>query len=179
MRRLTWKEGAVLSVEVRPDLFTLAQMRPDPLMQFFDIRSKDGVWDGIDLNTVPPLFCIKVAEGRLKPLFVALVPVDNVKPNGRPVPVRMIDYRFGRDGDHEADLVELTDRYSGIGARVIKAGLTIEKDLELIYGHEYLGMFGDPEKLRGRLAKYFDAGVNWDESKAFIFKGIQPPPPRQ
>ena len=178
MKRLTWKDDTVLSVQLRPDLFTLAQMRVASLMQFFDIRSDDGAWADVDLSTVTPLFCIKVAENRLKPLFVDVVPVDAVEPNRRSVPTRMIDYRFGGGGDHEADLVELTDSYSNIGADVIKEGLTIDDDLDVIYAHEYVGMFGDPEKLRTRLVRWFDAGVNWDDSKAFVFKGIEPPPPR-
>jgi hypothetical protein len=62
-------------------------------------------------------------------------------------------------------------------AATFKDGLTIEDDLDVIYTHEYVGMVGDPEKLRTRLVRWFDAGVNWDDSKAFIFKGIQPPPP--
>jgi hypothetical protein len=179
LKKLTWKEDTVLSVGLRPDLFTLAQMRAGSLMQFFDIKSQDGAWEDIDLSVVRPLFCIKVAENRLKPLFVEIVPAGRVNPNRRPIPTKMIDYRFGNDGNHEADLIELTDDYSNIGAKVIKAGLKIEKDLDVIYGHEYVGMVGDPEKLRKRLVRYFDTGVNWDDSKAFIFKGIQPPPPKQ
>jgi hypothetical protein len=176
LKKIVWKEDTVLNVKLRSDLFTLAQMRPNSLMQFFDIRSKDGIWDGIDLTNVPTLFCIYVAENRLKSLFVELVPVEKVMPNHRPVPTKMIAYRFGANENHEADLVELTEDYSNIGARVIKTALTIEKDLDVIYTHEYVGMFGDPEKLRKRLVRFFDTGVNWDASKAFIFKGIQPPP---
>lgn len=179
LKNLTWKEDTVLSVELRPDLFTLAQMRPNMLMQFFDIRSDNGVWQGIDLTMVRPLFCIFVSTKRLKSLLVGLISVDKVKPNRRPVPTKMIDYRFGNNGNHEADLIELTDRYSNIGAKVIRAGLKTTKDLDIIYLHEYVGMFGDPDKLRARLVRYFDTGVNWDDSKGFIFKGIQPPPSRK
>lgn len=175
LKKIVWKEDTVLSLILRPDLYTLAQMRSDSLMQFFDIRNDNGVWKEIDLNAIPQLFCIKVAENRLKSLFVELVGVDNAKPNHKSIPNKMIDYRFVKDGNYEADLVELTDRYSNIGAKVIKAGLTIDKDLDTIYSHEYVGMFGDPEKLRKRLIRYFDTGVNWDESKSFIFKGIHPP----
>ena len=145
-------------------------------MQFFDVKSECGTWSGIDLSNVTPLFCIKVAENRLKPLFVEKVTPDRVKPNRRPMPMQMIDYRFGAEGNHKADLIELSDRYSNIGGRVIKSDLTVNKDLNVIYSHEYVGMVGDPEKLRKRLLMFFDTGVNWDDSKSFIFKGINPPP---
>ena len=62
-------------------------------------------------------------------------------------------------------------------ARIIKAGVTIDDDLDLIYAFELAGMLGDPEKLRRRLVRFFDSGVNWDEAKPFLFKDIAPPPP--
>jgi hypothetical protein len=177
VKRLTWHEDAVLSVRLRPDLYTLAQMRQNSLMQFFDLRSEDGSWADVDLTTVEPLFCVYVAERRLKPLLVAVVPPEDVQPNRRPTPTLMITYRFSGDGDHQADLIELTDGYTSIGAEVVQEGLSIEDDLDVVYGHEYVGMFGDPEKLRTRLVRWFDTGVNWDDSKVHVFKGIQPPPP--
>ena len=176
MKKLTWKDGTVINVKLREDLFTLAQMRLNHCMQFFDIRNSDGIWQGIDLNSIKPLFCAFVAENRLKPLFVETLPGDKVIPNHRPMPNRMIKYRFGGEGNNKADLVELDEGSSGINARVIRANLTTENDLDTIYKYEYVGMIGDPEKLRKRLVRYFDTGVNWDDSKAFIFAGIQPPP---
>jgi hypothetical protein len=58
VKRIPSKEGAVLSVRLRPDLHTLAQMRQNHLVQFFDIRSEDGRWVenvnryGDDIQTV-------------------------------------------------------------------------------------------------------------------------------
>lgn len=177
VKRFTWQEDAVLSIRLRPDLYTLAQMRQNSLMQFFDVRSEDGRWADVDLTTVEPLFCIYVAERRFKALLVAVVSPEEAQPNHRPTPTLMITYRFSGDGDHQADLVELTDSYTSVGAEVVQEGLSIEDDLDVIYGHEYVGMFGDPEKLRTRLVRWFDTGVNWDDSKVHVFKGIQPPPP--
>jgi hypothetical protein len=177
VKSIKWTEDGVLSMRLRPDLYTLAQMRQNNLVQFFDISSEDGDWADVDLSTVAPLFCIYVATRPLKALSVAVVAEDDVRPNRRPTPTAMIKYRFGGDGDHDADLIELTETYTSIGATVLQEGLTIEDDLDAIYGHELAGMFGDPEKLRTRLVRWFDTGVNWDESKVFVFKGIQPPPP--
>ncbi|CAN7709485.1 hypothetical protein LJR290_005916 [Variovorax sp. LjRoot290] len=179
LKRLSWQEDLVLSVKLADDLFTLAQMRVGSCMQFYDIRSADGQWLGVDLSRVPSLFCAKVAENRLKPLFVEKVDASRVQPDRRPMPTQMIDYQLSGDGDPRADLIELDakHRYSSVGARIIKSGLTIEQDLNVIRTHELVGMLGDPEKLRKRLLRYFETGVNWDDAKAFIFKGISPPPP--
>jgi hypothetical protein len=179
LKKIVWKADRVLSVKLRDQLFTLAQMRAGSCMEFFDIASEDGKWKGVDLTDVPLLFCIKVAENRLKKLFVDEVDEKLAKPNRRPMPAKMIDFQLSGDGNHGGDLIELSaeNRYSNIGARVVKAGLTVKNDLQIIYTHELVGMVGDPEKLRKRLTRYFDTGVNWDEAKSFIFKGIQPPPP--
>ena len=107
-----------------------------------------------------------------------MLSLDKATPNRRPMPRKLIDYRYGMQGNHKADLVEMNDRHSTVELRTIKADLSIEGDLDIIYKHEYAGTVGDCEKLRKRLLRYFDTGVNWDESKAVIFKGIHPPPPK-
>jgi len=179
LRKLTWTTDAVLSVQLRPDLFTLCQMRLGWCMQFFNVRSDNGEWIDVDLNEVRPLFCIIVAENRLKALLVEFIPPERVKPNRREMPMRMLGYRMGGHGEYVVDLIELTERFSNVGARVIKRALTIERDLDTIYSHELVGMVGDPEKLRKRLIRFFDTGVNWDDAKSFLFKGVQPPQPLQ
>jgi hypothetical protein len=184
VKRVIWKPDSVLSVRVKPSLFTVAQMRSGSYLQFFDMRNDNGVWDGVDLNQVAPLFCIGVAMTRLRKLFVDVLSANQVKPNRRAMPLQVINFGYGCGGENKADLVELThdlplerDNFSTIGAKIIKAGLTIEQDLQIIYSHELAGMVGDPEKLCNRLATYFETGVNWDPAKGFVFKGITPPPP--
>lgn len=182
MKRIPWKVDTVINVEVRPDLFTIAQIRPGSWLQFFRIRSNDGAWEGVDLDGVEPLFCLSVADRPLRPLFAGTLSASQARASRRPMPRRVINYGSGCQGKNLADLVELTcdasdprRSFSTIGARVIKAGLTIEADLDDIHAHELVGMYGDPRKLRARLSNYFDTGVNWDPSKAFLCKGIEPP----
>ena len=174
--KIAWKENTVLNVQLTSSLYTLAQMRIAGLLQFFKVKSIDGKWRDIDLNNVSPLFCIKVAEKRLKPLLSETLPVNVVTPNRRPPPCRMLRYRFGNEGKHSADLVELSGDFDSLSAKVIKSNLTMRDDLREIYEHEYVGIEGNPEKLRKRLIAYFETGINWDESKSLIFPGISPPP---
>jgi len=175
IKRVVWKEDAVLNVQLSPQLFTLAQMRKNHLMQFFDVFNENGLWINTDLNRIDPLFCIFVAEQKLRPLLVEKLEENDVKPNQRPVPTKMISYRFSGDGHSQADLINLDDSYSSVEGVVLQKGLHIINDLETIYNHEYVGMVGDPEKLRKRLIRCFETGVNWDDSKEFIFKGIKLP----
>ena len=179
LKRIVSPENSVFSLQLRQDLFTLAQMRRDHIMQFFDLRREKNEWDGIDLNNEKPLFFIVVAAKRFKGLLLEKIGVDRVIPSHAPVPMIMLNAVVGNTGIHSANLIELNPDFSDIDAKVIKANLTIDRDVDLIYKHEFTGMLGDPEKLRRRLLRYFDTGVNWDESKEFLFKGIEPPNARQ
>ena len=82
-------------------------------------------------------------------------------------------------GSYGADLVEITEDYCSVDARLLKADLSIEEDLADIHGNELTGMVGDAEKLKARLIRYFDTGVNWDDSKSFLFPGIKLPTPNE
>lgn len=176
MKRVSWINDSVISVQLREDLHTLAQMRSNHLMEFFDIRG-NGEWKEVDLTSVPVLFCIFVAEHRLRPLFARRVPPKEVIPNRRPIKRQMLSFTVMPGGSYGADLVEITEDYCSVDARLLKADLSIEEDLADIHGNELTGMVGDAEKLKARLIRYFDTGVNWDDSKSFLFPGIKLPTP--
>lgn len=178
LKRVTWAEDAVFSLRLREDLYTLVQMRQNHIMQFFDLwSSTDGRWSGTDLNGKRSLFFAFVAEQKMKPLMIERLASDTVQPSTEPTPRVMLAAVIGA-GTYGANLVELTPDFSSYGARVLKESLSPEGDLELIHKHELVGMLGDPEKLRQRLIRYFETGVNWDDSKSFIFKGIKLPEPK-
>lgn len=165
----------MFSLQLREDLFTLAQMRRNHIMEFFYISSKNNSWGKINLNNTAPLLSLFVAENRLKPLFIEKMHIKNITPNEAPIQKLILSAVFRNDGNHGADLVELTPCFSSDGAKIIKPSLTIKDDLELIYKYELTGMVGGPEKLNHRLLRYFDTGVNWDDAKSFLFKDIQLP----
>ena len=73
LKRLSWKEGGVISLQLREGLYTLAQMRVSPCMQFYAVSTSDGFWAGVDLGAVPSLFCVAVSGKRLMPLMVEMV----------------------------------------------------------------------------------------------------------
>jgi hypothetical protein len=156
----------------------LAASRRGPLdAHFFDIRGA-GEWSNINLNTVPVLFCNFVAVQRLKGLFVARMSASSATPNGRPPRKTMLSSTLG-PGNYGADLIELTNSYSSYPLTILKQALNPVDDVTLIHENELCGMFGDPEKLRARLIRYFETGVNWDDSKRFLFPNITLPEPVQ
>ncbi|MBP1127146.1 MULTISPECIES: hypothetical protein [Pseudomonas] len=175
LKTLKWQKDLVLSVQVEKDLFTLAQMRENYLLEFFDVFRCDENWEGVDLNSAKIIFCIFVSPKNIKSIFSDRAVDDSVIRNNRPVKKRMLSANFDEVGG--ADLIDLSDKYSNIDADLVKAGLTLEKDLDLIYEYDLCGMAGSPEKILNRLKIYFDTGVNWDPSKKYLFPGIEPPQP--
>lgn len=177
LKKTSCKEHDVISIKVKDGAFTIAQMRNNGIMQFFDIVRTDNEWEGLDLNDVPSLFFIFVADKALSPIFVEKLPSNMVARSAAPVPRKMLSAVIGNAGDYGANLIELTDSFSSYGAKVIKQDLKPEMDKDLIYRHEMAGTYGDPEKIRKRLARYFETGINWDDSKSFIFNDLPLPPP--
>ncbi|MGE6758258.1 hypothetical protein ACQKGO_09625 [Corallococcus interemptor] len=177
LKRIPSQPGVVLSLQLREDLHTLAQLRDNSLMEFFNVRRPAPVWTGTNLNHVPVLFCAYTAESRLKPLVSHVVPADGVVPNARPVPRRMLSAIIEPGGRYGADLVELTDDYEPVKATLVRADLDPVTDRELLYRHELTGMIGDPGKLKKRLLRFFETGVNWDDAKGFLFPSLPLPPP--
>lgn len=177
LKKIQWEEGLVLSVKVRDDLFTLAQMRVNHLVEFFDVFRCDENWGGVDLNNEKIVFCIFVSTKNVRSIFSGIAPDFLVSANTRPVKRRMLSAILGAPGNTGANLIELSDKYSNIGGQIVKSSLTVENDLQLIYEYDLSGMEGDPDKILERLRIYYDTGVNWDKSKNFLFPNIQPPKP--
>jgi hypothetical protein len=184
LKKIVWEKNAIFSLKLRDDLFTLVQMREGSILQFFDIRATKNEWADIDLNTKSTLFFNIAAEKPLKTLFIEKIDPLRVKPSTKPIEKMMLSSTTEWVPEKQitlfgADLIELSADYSSYGGRIVKKGLTVKDDLETIYKYEWNGMIGDPEKLRKRLIRYFDTGVNFDDSTSFTFKDIPLPPAKK
>lgn len=177
LKKTGCKENEVVVLEIDDETFTLAQMRKNGIMQFFDIVQSANAWKGVDLNDVASLFFIFVAEKNLGSLIVDKLDPGRVIPSSAPIPMMMLSAVFKSAGAYGADLIQLTYQFSSYDAAIIKADLDPKTDLDMIYRHELSGVYGDAGKIRKRLRRYFATGVNWDDSKELLFKGIAPPPP--
>lgn len=177
MKNLKWEEGRVLSIHVDKDLYTLAQMRNDYLLEVFDVFQSSDDWDGVDLNKAKIIFCIVVSPKNVKKIFSDRLVESSVIKNHRPIRKWMLSPILGAPGKMGADLIELTESYSDIDSKIIKPSLSAEEDADLIYEYELCGMEGNPDRLLKRIRVYHETGVNWDETKKVLFPTIQLPPP--
>ena len=175
-KALKWKPGTSLSLRLREHLYCLAQMHVSPYMQFYDAFSNDDRWEGVDLNTVSPLFCVTVAERRLLPLVERVVGGEEVTPDQRDIPRLMIDPALNFDDGYPfsgGSLVEVDARGETVGTPVVKANLEVGVDDEIIRRYELTNMWVTPDEVSDRLIRYFDTGVNWDVHKEKVFPGIE------
>lgn len=177
LKKMKLKENDVVSVKINDDAYTVAQMRNNGIMQFFDLVQVKNEWNDIDLNDIPSLFFVFVAEKNMSSIFLEKLPLESVVPSKNPVPRKMLSAVIENAGRYGANLIELTDNFSSYEARIIKPDLNPLTDRDKIYNYELAGVYGDPEKIRKRLEQYFKTGVNWDSSKEFLFKDIPQPPP--
>lgn len=175
VKRIVWKEGDLVSLKLREDLYALAQMTRASIMRFYAASSATGDWSGLTLDTTPVLF-----SGFVGKIVLRQLAVEQFQP-GSPVLV----------GDHErywlrplvnfeggfpfrgADLVDLGADcaldYSVIPA--LQEELALPASRDLIERHELTNMWGDAD-LSDRLCRYFDTGVNRDDLKFEVFPGL-------
>jgi len=101
-KRVVWRAGDLLSIKLRDNLFTIAQMQGSPVMRFFDIFNATGVWKDIDLNTTPILFRVLVGRVINKHLIQEKIKTQSVIPCSIPDEPLWIDVYTVMDEGHYA-----------------------------------------------------------------------------
>ena len=177
LKNIEWLEDDIYSIKLRDDLYTLVQMRKNYIMQFFDIKSSKDEWQGIDLNQHTTIFFKIVASKGLKKIFSRKISALNAIPSSLPIENKVLSMDLSSAPNYSAKLVEMTDDFDIIGAKQLTGRLSIENDLDTIYRYELGGSEGSSDKIAKRLIRYFETGVNWDDSKEFLFKNVPKPPP--
>lgn len=170
-KRVTWKENALITLKLRDDLFTIAQMLRSPYLKLFKISNKDGVWRNIDLNRVEVLFCVLVGQVVLQEMCEGKVKDRSVISSSLPFQKLWIRAYVNLDGGFGflgARLVEVDPTKGITHAPTLKDWLSPKKDADLIEKYELTNMWG-ADRLRIRLVRYFDTGVDRDEFKEKVF----------
>jgi hypothetical protein len=164
-------------MQLREDVFSLCQMRTNSIMQFFAVCKDANNWTGTDLNEQKTLFFAFVAVSQFKSILIARLDSKTVAPSQSAVPRTMLDAVMGTHPNYGAHLVELNTKFSMISERIVKPNLDPVADHDLLCRYELTGMLGSVDKLKKRILRYVDIGVNWDDQKSFLFPGITLPPP--
>jgi hypothetical protein len=184
-KRVVWKEGDLVGIRLRENLFTIGQMLINPVMRFFDIANETGQWSAIDLNHTPILFRVFVGSVINKSLIHEKIRDKSVIPCARPYdPYWIKPYTLTMDGAHYKG-----DRHSFpfLGGRIVaidpgaptasadiptlQEDLSVVDDRKAIEALELTNMWG-ADDLSDRLCRYFDTGVNRDDLKFEVFPGL-------
>ncbi|WP_339529767.1 hypothetical protein [Pseudomonas mucidolens] len=174
-KRITWKEGDLVSLKLRDDLYTVGQMFKNSVMRFYDVKSVDGVWTDLVLDNSMILF-----SGYVGKVVTQRMAVEKLMST---TPLSLSDHeRYwlrphvnfeGGFPFRGADLIDTgkdcAADYSLVPA--LKADLKLSKSRDVIEKYELTNMWGD-EDLSDRLCRHFDTGINRDDLKFEVFPGL-------
>jgi hypothetical protein len=173
------KKNAVVSLQIKEDLFTLGQWVCDrAFMRFYKISNTTGKWDSINLNQVESLFCVMVLSDVIRDLAIRKVPLNEVIPSDLSFERYFIDphpdfegYRlhktFPQKGGKLVDTGEngQTDAWC---APVIIQNLDHTVHEDLIRKHE-LSTLNSKYLISPRLIHFFETGVDRNTHKEALF----------
>lgn len=183
-KRMVWKFGDFVVLQVREDLYTVARMLSGAMLCVYDIFRQEDSWGDVDWVEVKPLFHVFVGAVVQKKMGVRKISVEGMQESCLvPQKYWIVAYtcldkghfKGGRDtfSLYGGRLVDLGggDRVETYEAPVLKHDLSVLDDREIIERHELVNMWGDGD-LSDRLARYYDTGVNRDDLKFEIFPGL-------
>lgn len=173
MKKVIWKDGALVSLKLRDDLYTIGQMLPSPVMRFFDVWNKNGIWHEIVLNQEKTLFSLFIGRVVLQRLVDSKIKDPSVVRSDDPPQKVWIKPYLNFNGGFPFKGGRLIDtgpdgRIDTTVATVLKENLAFPQDSEVIKNTELTNMWG-AEDLGERLINYFDTGVDRNLLKEKIF----------
>jgi hypothetical protein len=160
-----------------------------PAMRFYDVRSSDEHFEDVDLNRTTVLFAVFVGQVVVQRLVTGKLSPKAVVPSEAPLerywikPHLRVDPRYrdmplpgGGKGGYPfvgGDLKDLGQREDSdtYQAPVAQANLWLPEDRAVIEAYELTNMWG-ADNVRDRLCRYFDTGVNRDDTKGKVFPGL-------
>lgn len=176
IRKISLKEGEVVCVKLVEAKYTLAQMRNNGIMQFFDISNTNPSWPVLDLNRVSSLFYVFVSDQALSPIFLGKVLSAVVTPSAEPVPKLMLSAIFN-PGNLGARLIELTKKILLPGRRGHKGSTGSAGRLGHHSWTRNVRAAHRSREIAQATTTLLRDSVNWDDAKSFIFKDIRLPSP--
>ena len=180
--RAFWKQDGVISLKLRDDLYSLAQMvNSIAKMRFYNIFKAKDEWLGTDFNQVESLFCVSVGNVVIQRLGVRRVPPKEVTPSSAPCERHFIHLGDNADGYRlRGEFIWKCGRLADLGEGAQTVGyqaptlipdLTVKEHREIILQHECTNMFGD-RNVSERLLHYHETGVNRNCLKEAAFPDL-------
>ena len=172
------RETYTYKYKISNDIFSIIQIKSSFCL-FFDIFFEEIDDDIIvDLNNIDVLHYRFIAAQRLKDFFVKKENcIKHFNYEGKNF--LFLDFFYKSEGNYGVNLVELPNNLDMLPLKQIKGDLTLENNYEDIFNYELIGMIGDSNKIISRLNNYIQTGIDFDDSKKFIFPNIVLPKPKK
>lgn len=172
------RETYTYKYKISNDIFSIIQIKSSFCL-FFDIFFEEIDDDIIvDLNNIDVLHYRFIATQRLKDFFVKKENcIKHFNYEGKKF--LFLDFFYKSEGNYGVNLVELPNNLDMLPLKQIKGDLTLENNYEDIFNYELIGMIGDSNKIISRLNNYIQTGIDFDDSKKFIFPNIVLPKPKK
>ncbi len=172
------RETYTYKYKISNDIFSIIQIKSSFCL-FFDIFFEEIDDDIIvDLNNIDVLHYRFIATQRLKDFFVKKENcIKHFNYEGKNF--LFLDFFYKSEGNYGVNLVELPNNLDMLPLKQIKGDLTLENNYEDIFNYELIGMIGDSNKIISRLNNYIQTGIDFDDSKKFIFPNIVLPKPKK
>jgi len=174
MKRVVWKEGDVVLLKLNEKLFTVGQMLTAPYMLFFQLDSTNGIISGVDLNEVPELFIVPVANNFLQARGIEKIKKGVIPKRSVRVPVLWIQAKLWPRGEFVwkgGDLVRIDPEKGDLGINnpIVKRDISAN-DRDTLEKYELTNVWTD-HPLTPRLVVSIREGRNFDPLKEKIFFG--------
>ena len=179
--RAIWKRDKIISLKLRDNLYSLAQIvNSVAKMRFYNLFHDKYEWHRTDLNDIEPLFCVFVGNVVMQRLGLRSIPPKEVLTRFAPCERLFIQVGDNAEGYRlrneffwkSGNLVDLDENGKGTCycAPVVISNLNVQSHHEIIIKHELTNMYGEDAK--DRLLTYVDSGVNMDSLKFKIFPDL-------
>jgi hypothetical protein len=179
-KRVIWEKNNLVNICLSDSLYTVAQMLDSPVMCFYDIKNKDGIWDSIDLANINILFMVLVNNSINKDFIIEKINrttyIDKTLDQYFIKPYTIMDGIHYKGGKNSfpflgGKLIKYDSTIGSVRSPIIKEDLTFPQDREIMEKYELTNMWGK-EELRERLVRYFSKGINRDDLKYEVFPDL-------
>ncbi len=180
MARIVWKENDLVSLKLKDDLYTIAQLTKSPMLRLYNIKNTEDKWEDTDLNEYEPLFTVFIGNIVFNKLATGKIKNKTAKPDLKKYEkesywLRGIDnegsYLRGELFEKNADLVFAKPGNDTWDAPIVKGNINAKDNLDTVIEYELVNMYG-ADDLRERLVTFFETGINFNTYKLEVFPGL-------
>lgn len=161
--------------KISENIFGLVQVK-GAFCIFFDIFFEHTNKNlKLDLNKINILHYRHIATQRLKNFFVK-VESDVQLYDYEGVDFFVLDFFYKAPSLYGANLSKLPKNLDMLPLEIVVSDLSVDKNYNELIKYDLISMIGEVNDIKKRLCIYLETGVDFDNTKNFIFPNLTPKP---